>query len=88
MTIGVVHFMDLARWILGEFVKIDGVANIYFWDMPVEDNGFVTLNTAPNHVAFIHASYTEWKNTFSSELYAHSGKLEIDGPSSSYGVGR
>ena len=32
--------------------------------MPVDDNGFMLLQTADRQVAFLHASCTEWKNTF------------------------
>ena len=83
-----VHLIDLARWFLGEFVEIGGYAHTYFWDMPVEDNGFMLLKTAQKQVAFLHASCTEWKNTFSWELYGRSGKLQIDGLGGSYGVER
>ncbi|HUE12226.1 MAG TPA: Gfo/Idh/MocA family oxidoreductase [Steroidobacteraceae bacterium] len=81
-----VHLIDLARWFLGEFVEVDGFAHTYFWDMPVEDNGFMLLKTATRQVAFLHASSTEWKNTFSWELYGRDGKLQVDGLGGSYGV--
>ena len=80
-----VHLIDLARWFLGEFVEIDGFAHTYFWDMPVEDNGFMLLKTASRQVAFMHASCTEWKNTFSWELFGRDGKLQVDGLGGSYG---
>jgi predicted dehydrogenase len=83
-----VHLIDLARWFLGEFVEVDGFAHTYFWDMPVEDNGFMLLKTASGQVAFLHASCTEWKNTFSWELYGRDGKLQVDGLGGSYGVER
>jgi predicted dehydrogenase len=80
-----VHLIDLARWFLGDFVEIDGFAHTFFWDMPVEDNGFMLLKTAARQVAFMHASCTEWKNTFSWELYGRAGKLQVDGLGGSYG---
>jgi predicted dehydrogenase len=83
-----VHLIDLARWFLGEFVEIDGFAHTYFWDMPVEDNGFMLLKTPDRQVAFLHASCTEWKNTFCWELLGRDGKLQIDGLGGSYGVER
>ena len=83
-----VHLIDLARWFLGEFVEVDGFAHTYFWDMPVDDNGFMLLKTATKQVAFLHASCTEWKNTFSWELYGRDGKLQVDGLGGSYGVER
>ncbi len=83
-----VHLIDLARWFLGEFVEVSGSAHTYYWDMPVEDNGFMLLKTATRQVAFLHASCTEWKNLFSWELCGRAGKLQIDGLGGSYGVER
>ncbi len=54
--------------------------------MPVDDNGFLLLKTASKQVAFLHASCTEWKNTFSWELYGRDGKLQVEGLGGSYGV--
>ena len=56
--------------------------------MPVDDNAFMVLKTATKQVAFLHASCTEWKNTFSWELYGRDGKLQVDGLGGSYGVER
>lgn len=83
-----VHLIDLARWFLGEFIEVEGFAHTYFWDMQVEDNGFMLLKTATKQVAFLHASCTEWKNTFSWELFGRHGKLQVDGLGGSYGVER
>jgi predicted dehydrogenase len=83
-----VHLIDLARWFLGEFVEVEGFAHTYFWDMPVDDNAFMVLKTTTKQVAFLHVSCTEWKNTFSWELYGRDGKLQIDGLGGSYGVER
>ena len=83
-----VHLIDLARWFLGEFVEVSGFAHTYYWDMPVDDNGFMLLKTATRQVAFLHASCTEWKNLFSWELCGRDGKLQIDGLGGSYGVER
>jgi predicted dehydrogenase len=83
-----VHLIDLARWFLGEFNQVDGAAHTYFWDMPVDDNAFMRLTTAQGQTAFLHASCTEWKNTFSFEIYGKVGKLHIEGLGGSYGVER
>src|SRR5690606_33575267 len=48
-----VHLIDLARWFLGDFVRIEGHAYTYFWDMPVDDNGFLSLRTALNQTAWL-----------------------------------
>jgi predicted dehydrogenase len=83
-----VHLIDLSRWFLGDFVDVRGIAHTYYWDMPVEDNGFLTLTTARRQVAFLHASCTEWKNLFSFEIFGRDGKLAIDGLGGSYGLER
>lgn len=83
-----VHLIDLARWFLGDFKDVDGHANTYYWDMPVDDNGFLLLKTAKKQVAFLHASCTEWKNLFSFEIYGHQGKIDINGLGGSYGTER
>jgi predicted dehydrogenase len=83
-----VHIIDLARWFLGDFSKVEGFAGTFYWDMPVDDNGFLLLRTPENRTAFLHASCTEWKNTFSFELYGRMGKLQVDGLGGSYGLER
>lgn len=82
------HLIDLSRWFLGEFEEVQGFAHTYYWDMPVDDNGFMLLKTAKKQVAFLHASCTEWKNLFSMEIYGRDAKLEISGLGGSYGVER
>lgn len=83
-----IHLIDLARWFLGPFSYIEGFTHTYFWNMPVEDNGFLLLRTAQHQVAQLHASCTEWKNHFSFEIYGRDGKLHIEGLGASYGVER
>jgi predicted dehydrogenase len=82
------HLIDLSRWFLGEFTSVAGRAPTYFWNMPVEDNAFLLLENASGQVAFLHASWTEWKNLFSFEIAGRRGKLEIAGLGGSYGVER
>jgi predicted dehydrogenase len=83
-----VHLIDLAGWFLGDFVKLDGHATTSFWQMPVDDNAFLSLRTAGGQTAWLHASCTEWKNLFSLELYGRDGKIAIDGLGGSYGPER
>jgi predicted dehydrogenase len=82
------HLIDLSRWFLGDFTEVDGFAHTFFWNMPVDDNGFMLLKTEERQVAFLHASSTEWKNLFSMEIYGRDAKLEINGLGGSYGVER
>jgi predicted dehydrogenase len=83
-----IHLVDLSRWFLGGFKAVEGYAPTLFWDMPVEDNAFMLLKTAKGQAAWLHASWSEWKNMFSLEIYGRVGKLQVDGLGGSYGVER
>jgi predicted dehydrogenase len=83
-----VHLVDLSRWFLGEFTHVAGSVERFFWNWEVEDNGFCHLKTGDGKVAWLHASCTEWKNTFSFEVYGRDAKLHINGLGGSYGVER
>jgi predicted dehydrogenase len=83
-----IHLIDLARWFAGDFPRVTGRTPSYFWKMPVEDNAFLLLETATGQIAFLHASWTEWKNLFSFEICGRDGKLEIAGLGGSYGTER
>ena len=79
------HLIDLSRLFLGEFNEIKGFINTYFYKMSVEDNAFLTLKTRTNKIAFLHTSWTEWKNMFSFEIFCTFGKIDINGLGGSYG---
>jgi predicted dehydrogenase len=83
-----VHLIDLASMFLGKFTQIDGHAVTAFWDMPVDDNAFLSLRTPDGKTAWLHVSCTEWKNLFSLEIYFQHAKLQVDGLGGSYGVER
>jgi predicted dehydrogenase len=80
------HLIDLAQWFLGEFTGVQAALRTFFWRAEVEDNVFLTLSTAEGRIAWLHATWTEWKNLFSLEIYGREGKLEITGLGGSYGV--
>lgn len=46
----------------------------------------MTLRTGEGKTAHLHATWTEWKNMFSLEIYGRDGKLAIDGLGGSYGL--
>lgn len=81
-----IHLIDLAGWFLGGFTKVEGHTATYFWNMPVDDNAFLSLQTAKGQTAWLHVSCTEWKNLFSFEIYGRNTKLHIEGLGGSYGV--
>ena len=80
------HLIDLSRWFFGDFTEVQGFAHTYYWDMPVDDNGFMLLKTPKKQAAFLHVSCSEWKNLFSMEIYGHYGKLDLSGLGGSYGI--
>ncbi len=81
-----VHLIDLSRWYMGNFDEIMGFAETYFWDMPVDDNGFIALRKKDGRAAWLQVSCTEWKNMFSLEIYCKHAKLSIEGLGGSYGL--
>lgn len=83
-----VHLIDLAGIFLGEFTEVNGHLATYFWNMPVDDNAFLSLRNAQGRIAWLHASCTEWKNLFSLEVYGRNGKLHWEGLGGSYGLER
>lgn len=83
-----VHLIDLASLWLDDFTRVEGHAATYFWDMPVDDNAFVSLRDAKGRTAWLQVSCTEWKNLFSFELYFQRAKFHVEGLGGSYGLER
>jgi predicted dehydrogenase len=83
-----VHLIDLAGIFLGDFATVEGHTATYFWNMPVDDNAFLSLRNAEGKTAWLHVSCTEWKNLFSLEIYGRDAKLHWEGLGGSYGVER
>ncbi len=83
------HLIDLSQWFFEEyFAEIHGWCATYFWEMPVEDNAFLTLKTKTGKIAQLQATWTEWKNLFSFEITGQNAKLQIEGLGGSYGTER
>jgi predicted dehydrogenase len=82
------HLIDLSRWFLGDLTVEYAAAPTYFWNISVDDNCFLALRSTTGQMAWLHASWTEWKNMFSFEIAGRDGKLSIDGLGGSYGVER
>ena len=86
-----VHLIDLSRWFLGEFEQVSGSIGTYFWGLSqdrstkLEDNAFLWLRTETGRIAWLHASWTQWKNLFSFEIYGREGSIEVDGLAGHYG---
>ncbi len=86
-----VHLIDLSRWFLGEFEQVSGSIGTYFWGLnqdrstKLEDNAFLSLRTETGRIAWLHASWTQWKNLFSFEIYGKEGSIEVNGLTGHYG---
>lgn len=81
-----VHLIDLSQIFLENFQSIEGHVDTYFWNMTVDDNAFVNLRNEKGNTAWLHVSCTEWKNTFSLEIYGKNAKFHWEGLGGSYGV--
>lgn len=81
-----VHAIDLFRWFLGDFSEAVGMTANWVWKNQVEDNAFALFRTSGGKVATLHASWTQWKNMFSLEIFGDSGSVEVDGLGGSYGT--
>ncbi len=79
-----VHILDLIYWFFGPLSLQSAHLSTSFWKTSVEDNAVVTVSDKTTWATF-HTSASEWKNTFSLELYGRSGKILVNGLGSSYG---
>jgi predicted dehydrogenase len=82
------HLLDLIHWLAGPLPLHSALLRTQFWDTPVEDNAALILGVADDRVApwaMLHVTWTEWKNTFSLEVYCRTAKLQVDGLVRSYG---
>lgn len=82
-----VHIIDLAAWFAGRFTRAYGIAETKFWDTKVDDNAFGLLRNGKATLEF-HVSTTNWKNTFSFEVFGSLGYLQVEGKGGSYGQER
>jgi predicted dehydrogenase len=85
------HLLDLTHWLAGPLPLHAALLRTHFWQTPVEDNAALMLGEADTRSgpwAMLHVSWTEWKNTFSLEVFCRDAKLEVDGLARSYGPQR
>ncbi len=81
-----IHVVDLFRWFIGDFEEAYGYTPTYFWEMKVEDNAFASFKNSKGQIAWMHTSWTQWKNRFTFEIYGEAGYLIVDGLGGSYGT--
>jgi len=80
------HAIDLFRWFFGEIAEVSCMTGIqYFKTQTLDDNGMAILRAENGGLISIHASLTQWKNTFSFEIFGEDGYVIVDGLGASYG---
>jgi predicted dehydrogenase len=82
------HLLDLVHWLAGPLPLHSALLRTQFWETPVEDNAALLLGVPDDRTApwaMLHVSWTEWKNTFSLEIYCRHSKIEVKGLVRSYG---
>jgi predicted dehydrogenase len=80
-----VHMIDLSRWFAGDIRSAFGKVRTKFWEMEVEDNAFILLESCDHVDIQLQVSWTNWKNIFSMEIFGSDGYLSIEGLGGSYG---
>jgi predicted dehydrogenase len=87
-----VHLVDLIRWFQGDFQEVFAAADTYYWDLDYlpsgqrcDDNAFFIMRAADGQIAQVHASWTQWKNRFSYEIFGRDGYLRWEGLGGYYG---
>ena len=87
------HLLDLSYWLFGPLPVGASLIRTHFWNAPVDDNAVLVLGErggvgVNSPWSLFHVSWTEWKNTFSLEIYCERAKMAIDGLVGSYGSQR
>ena len=83
------HLFDLSYAICGALPLETALLRTAYWSMEVEDNALIVLGERDRGPwTMFHASWTEWKNLFSLEIFCRTAKLQVDGLAGSYGPQR
>jgi predicted dehydrogenase len=80
-----IHFIDLSRFLFGDFKKQEAWCEKTFWKSDVEDNAFVLLKTKRGVTVSAHFSTTEWKNLMRLEVFGEDGYIFLQGKSGYFG---
>jgi predicted dehydrogenase len=83
-----VHLLDLTEMLLGPIVDVQARLRTTHWAVDVEDNAFLLVSCVGNATAMLHASWTEWRNTFRVEVLGTEGSLHLEGLAGHYGSPR
>ncbi len=82
------HLIDLTRYLAGDVDLAFAELRTDYWPIAVEDNAYLALRTSSGALAWLHASWTEWRNCFEVELALRGARLDLRGLGGSYGPER
>jgi predicted dehydrogenase len=75
-----IHMLDLMRYFSKEnFNKISSHITTAYWDIKVEDNAFIIMESENKIIASMHSSATQWKHKFLLEMCFEEGYINLDG---------
>ena len=81
------HLIDLSKYLLEKELSVAySEISTRFYNVPLEDNSFLILESEGKQRAYLQTSCTDWKNTFRLEIFGTVGKIKIEGLGGSYGV--
>lgn len=75
-----IHMLDLMRYFSNEkFIKINSHITTAYWNIKVEDNAFIIMESENKVIASMHSSATQWRHKFLLELCFEEGYINLDG---------
>lgn len=74
-----IHMVDLMRLFAGDFVDVKSFVSNGYWQHDVEDNAYALLRTQTGVVAMLHSTATQWRHTFSLEMFLSEGAVVLSG---------
>lgn len=75
-----IHMLDLMRYFSNEkFTKINSHITTAYWNISVEDNAFIIMESENKVIASMHSSATQWRHKFLLELCFEEGYINLDG---------
>jgi predicted dehydrogenase len=74
------HLIDLSRWYMGDFPERPGAdCHLFLGHAGGGQRLPAAYRRRQGQTAQLHATWTEWKNLFSLEIYGKYGKIDISG---------
>ncbi|KUJ95443.1 MAG: hypothetical protein XD41_1565 [Desulfonauticus sp. 38_4375] len=75
-----IHMLDLMLYFSEEkFTRINSFVDTLYWDIEVEDNAFIIMQTNSKITAMLHSSATQWRHKFLLEICLEKGYINLDG---------